>query len=284
MVKKIGSFEYEHTLFGRKEELKVSPFYPGYFHLTNAVAALKSVKGMDLTGSPRRVLDVGCGRGATSKAIKKYRPDLEIWAIDIGRDSLEQAKEEPCGVNFVYGDAHKIPFPDNTFDAVFTFDVMEHLDDPARAISEIKRVLKKGGTLALSCPTEGNITTLHGFLWRVFRINLKEKYVGHVQMYTLGQLKNLLESHGFKIIRWGWSNYLFNQIVDLSHYVPIPLLKRKPEERLAEKPIKERSKSLKALGDAVFKLGCFLNFLESKFFSFIPGQTVHIHAINDRAK
>lgn len=272
MVKNIDVFDYEKTLFGRKKELKVSPFYPGYFHLTNTLSVLKGVKG--------RVLDVGCGMGATSKVIKKYRPDLEIFAIDVGRAALTKAKKNSQGVNFKFGSAYKIPFPKNSFDAVFTFDVIEHLSDPGLALSEIKRVLKNKGALALSCPTEGNITTLHGFLWQVFGINLKDKYLGHVQMYTLGQLKELLGDNGFKIIRWRWSNYLLNQIVDLSAYVYMYLLKRKPGEHLLVKSAKGKPGFLKTLGNIVFSFGCLINFLEGKLFSFIPGQEIHISATN----
>lgn len=272
MVKKKDAFDYENTFFGRKKELKVSPFYPGYFHLINTLSVLENVRGT--------VLNVGCGMGATSRAIKKYRSDLEIWAIDIGRASIKQAKKTPGGVNFKFGSAYKIPFPDNTFDAVFTLDVMEHLSYPKQALSEIKRVLKKKGTLALSCPTEGNITTLHGFLWQVFGINLKDKYLGHVQMYTLRQLKVLLRSSGFKIIRWRWSNYLLNQIVDLSAYVYMYLLKRKPGEHLLAKSVKRKPGPLKTLGNIVFGFGCFLNFIEGNLFFFIPGQEIHIRATN----
>jgi SAM-dependent methyltransferase len=275
MVKKKEPFDYRDTLFGREKELKVSPFYPGYFHLTNALSALEGVKG--------RVLDVGCGRGATSKVIKRYRPDLKIFAIDVGRAALKKAKKNSQGVNFKFGSAYKIPFPRNSFDAVFTFDVIEHLSDPGLALSEIKRVLKDKGILALSCPTEGNITTLHGFIWRVFGINLKRNYVGHVQMYTFGQLKDLFEGQGFKIIKRKWSNYLINQVADLSYFVYMHFLKRKPGEHLLVKTVKEKPRYLQGLKNMFYSFGCFLNFIEGKLFSFIPGQEIHIKAINKKS-
>lgn len=276
-MSKKGSFNYEDMLFGRKEELALSPFYPGYFHLSNALSGLKTVKG--------KVLDVGCGRGAASKAIKKYRPDLAIWGIDVSEASLTQAREDPYGVNFVYGSAYEIPFEDSSFDAVVTFDMMEHLVEPARAIKEFKRVIKPDGILVLSCPTEGNITTLHGILWRVFGINLKEKYVGHLQMYTFGQLQKLLEKEGFKIVGSRWSNYLYNQLVDLGYFIFLYLQRKDPEELLVKQSTKaclsarqEKPKSFQTLRGSLIKFATFLNFLESKALSFIPGQTIHITA------
>lgn len=52
----------------------------------------------------------------------------------------------------VYGDAHALPFPDATFDAVLVFDVLEHLQDPERALAGMRRVLRPGGRLILGVP------------------------------------------------------------------------------------------------------------------------------------
>ena len=183
-------------------------------------------------------------------------------------------------MKFRYGSAYKIPFKTNYFDAVVTFDTLEHLVQPKKALKELRRVLKKEGTLVLSCPTEGNVTTLHGFLWRVFGINLKEKYVGHVQMYTFGQLKDLFEKQGFKIIKRRWSNYLINQVSDFSLFLYMYLLKKRPKEYLVVKSAKQKPRYLVTLGNIIYSMGCFLNFIEGKLFFFIPGQEIHIQATN----
>src|SRR3989338_11110691 len=116
-----------------------------------------------------------------------------------------------------------------------------------------------------------NLTTLHGILWRVFGLNLKRKHVGHVQMYTLGQLRKLFDAHGFRIVKVSWSNYLYNQTVDLSYFLLLHLLGKKPEERLSQ------INSPKSFS----RLATFINFLESSFFFFLPGQTVHLIAKKD---
>lgn len=264
------SYNYEKVLFGRKENLDFSPFYPGYFHLSSAFSALRGKKG--------KLLDVGCGQGAVSKVIKSYFPQFEVSGIDVSKASLKQAGINPSDVNFRYGSAYRIPFKNATFDVVASFDVMEHLDTPAKALKEIGRVLKKGGTFILSCPTEGNISTLHGFIWRVFRINLKEKHVGHVQMYTFAELSHLLENEGLKIEKHSWSNYLFNQAVDLSQYLLMYLLGRKRGESLKKGSINRRSRTVELVREYFFKIGTFINFLESKTLFFVPGQEIHIIA------
>ncbi len=104
MAKKKDFFDYKDTLFGREKKLKISPFYPGYFHLTSTLDALSGIKGGGSASSPLKVLDVGCGMGATSKVVKKYRPDLEVFAIDVGRAALKKAKKDSQGVNFKLGE------------------------------------------------------------------------------------------------------------------------------------------------------------------------------------
>ena len=92
-----------------------------------------------------RLLDIGAGDRWISGAVG---PDVEYLALDYpatGRD-LYRARPD------VFADAHALPFPDASFDAVVCLEVLEHVRDPARVLREIARILRPGGRAWLSMP------------------------------------------------------------------------------------------------------------------------------------
>lgn len=99
-----------------------------------------------------RVLEAGCGVGAQTVALATSSPDAEFISIDISAQSLERAQalvdsKNITSVRFHRADILAMPFGDGSFDHVFVCFVLEHLDDPPRALAEMRRVLKVGGTL-----------------------------------------------------------------------------------------------------------------------------------------
>jgi ubiquinone/menaquinone biosynthesis C-methylase UbiE len=99
-----------------------------------------------------RVLDVGCGGGSVAKAVKRERPDLEVFGCDLSESALKIAGASPNGVDFRLATAERLPFDDGTFDLVWIFDVLEHVEDPERVLREVTRVLKPGGTFHIVLP------------------------------------------------------------------------------------------------------------------------------------
>lgn len=109
-------------------------------------------KRIDLS-SARTVLDLGCGVGAQSRHLLKKWPQLTVTGADASADQLAAAERllrvETRTKRFVpvAAKASALPFKDGSFDAVFICFVLEHLEDPAAALGEARRVVKKGGSV-----------------------------------------------------------------------------------------------------------------------------------------
>lgn len=99
------------------------------------------------------LLDVGCGPGSITSSLAVLLPQGRVVGIENGENILEAARSRPnlpSNCSFELGDAYNLPFPDDTFDVVQTSQVMIHLTDPAAAITELRRVCKRGGFVACS--------------------------------------------------------------------------------------------------------------------------------------
>lgn len=101
-----------------------------------------------------RVLDVACGEGYGSWILANSA--LDVVGVDIAVDAVMHAREKYTNANirFVEASAAKLPFDDDMFDAVVSFETIEHLDLHHEMLSEIKRVLKKDGLLIISSPNK----------------------------------------------------------------------------------------------------------------------------------
>ncbi|HEV3111946.1 MAG TPA: methyltransferase domain-containing protein [Candidatus Binataceae bacterium] len=99
-----------------------------------------------------QVIDVGCGLGDDARELAALvGPRGKVIAIDSSADMIAQARRRSDGlgpaVEFAVGDAHELKFADASFTACWSERVLEHLADPARAITQMVRVIKPGGRL-----------------------------------------------------------------------------------------------------------------------------------------
>ncbi len=100
------------------------------------------------------VLECGCGTGAQTVHLASRSPQARIVSVDISPGSLVQARGriEAAGhrnVEFRSANLFDLPFADEHFDHVFLCFVLEHLAEPAAALTAIKRVLRRGGTITV---------------------------------------------------------------------------------------------------------------------------------------
>lgn len=113
-----------------------------------------------------RLLDLGCGFGR--HAFEAARRGAEVVAVDAGAEELRDVRavflamlaegeldESRCHAGAVRADARCLPFPDGAFDRVIAAEVLEHIHDDTRAMAELARVLRPGGSMAVTVPRCG---------------------------------------------------------------------------------------------------------------------------------
>jgi SAM-dependent methyltransferase len=109
------------------------------------------------------VLDCGCGPGTISVGLAALIAPGQLTGVDQSETQVEAARSAAAaqGVNarFETASIYSLPFPDNSFDAVFSHAVLEHLTEPVRALTELRRVLKPGGVAGLRSPDWGGFLT-----------------------------------------------------------------------------------------------------------------------------
>jgi SAM-dependent methyltransferase len=209
-------FDYESKVWGG-DIIRLSPIYFRASRLYWALKSLQAVKG--------KVLDVGCGVGDFPEAIQYYRPDLDIYAVDISNQAITLAKKRELNVDFRVADAQKLPYSNDFFDAVVCFDLIEHVRSPSKALKQIYRILKPGGVFHVFLPTEGNFFTLEGLFiklgWRG-----KEIHGAHPHVFTTREALGIVNQGGFKVLKKRWGDHFIHQSVEIIHFSTLLLLKR----------------------------------------------------------
>lgn len=96
-----------------------------------------------------RVLDVGCGTGSLAFTLAKMADVAEVTGIDLTGPYVEfaHARNSDPRINFRQADARALPFADNSFDRAFSMLVLQFIPDAARAVTEMRRVVRPGGTV-----------------------------------------------------------------------------------------------------------------------------------------
>ena len=152
-----------------------------------------------------RLLDLGCGAGR--HAFEALRRGARVTAFDYDEAELKDvaamasamadAGDLPAAARSATtrGDATRLPFPDGTFDRIIAAEVLEHIDDDMGAIRELARVLRPGGTMAVTVPA-----------WLAERIcwAISDEYHapfvpgGHLRIYKEGDLRDKLRAAGLE--------------------------------------------------------------------------------------
>lgn len=126
-------------------------FYPWIIRLIRPVAG-------------KKLLDVACGEGGL--VVEAQRAGLRGHGLDISAVAVEKARKNSPSSEFVAGDAERLPWPDEHFDFVTCLGSLENMINPWKALSEIVRVTRPGGTVCVQMP---NLYWLGDLLEVLFR-------------------------------------------------------------------------------------------------------------------
>lgn len=159
---------------------------------------LDNVNGF-IEQSPQKTLDVGCASGWFIAKIKERFPDSKFYGVDIYNESIEYAKKLYSGIEFRSADAHFLPYDDNFFDLVICTEVIEHLDDPQKAIKEMKRVLKKSGKLIIEVDSGSLLFSFVWFFWTKLRGKVWND--SHLHSFNITKLEDFAEKNELKVLK-----------------------------------------------------------------------------------
>ena len=159
----------------------------------NLEANLRFLDATGLIVPTCRVLEIGTGSGALLHTLRARGLDV------VG---VERSDERVAESRALYGELPiqqvsgvELPFADEAFDIVVSFDVFEHIPDSDRHLTEVRRVLRPRGWYLLQTPNKWTNTIFETIRWR----SLTRWRADHCSLHTFGQLKRRFSRHGFDV-------------------------------------------------------------------------------------
>lgn len=166
-----------------------------------------------------RVLELGCGTGVLlADLTQKYR---FVVGSDVSREMMQVARK--LGTPLIEGDGSALPFGNGSFDLVICRGVLHHVTDHRAVLAEIHRVLRQGGELILSEPSNDwwLVRTMRSLMYR-----FSDKFDEEDEGFLSDQLRELIEATGFRetrMERFGYSAYVlagFPDQLPVLRYLP----------------------------------------------------------------
>jgi len=145
-----------------------------------------------------RILDVGCGLGHFCRYLIAKNP--YIWKVegtDFSEYAIKIANRNKIGESYTIGTAYKMPYPDNSFDAISAQEIIEHLSDTEAFLKECIRVLKSDGKLLITTPNARESKSI-------------EK--DHIREFEIKELNDILSKYGKVSV--ALSNTIINRVTN----------------------------------------------------------------------
>lgn len=147
------------------------------------------------------ILDIGSSDGTFTKIILDKSRANKVIGIDVLRNCVSFAGRrfsKNKSLSFRIADAHKLPFKQRSFDAVFCLETLEHIEEPDKVISEMWRVLRNKGYIVVLVPSENFL--FKRIVWPLWGMWRGKIWKGtHLHDYSADEILAKLERAGFKI-------------------------------------------------------------------------------------
>jgi 2-polyprenyl-3-methyl-5-hydroxy-6-metoxy-1,4-benzoquinol methylase len=161
------------------------------------------------------ILDVGCGQGYFLLHIKKWFPNCELHGLDADKNMLDIAATHLQRATLIRCDAHDLDSDEASFDVVAALQIVEHLAEPEKFISEANRVLKPKGLLFLTTPNPVGICA------RMLKENWHPDCIDHISLKSPQQWRNIIMDSGFSMLDDGTTGLTGFQIL---HRLPFAII------------------------------------------------------------
>jgi ubiquinone/menaquinone biosynthesis C-methylase UbiE len=153
--------------------------------------SLRRAFALDNVRAGDRVLDLGCGEGDFTVWLAEA--GARVLGVDVAEAALRRARRRHPGVEFELAPIDgELPLPDASYDVVWASEVIEHVADTGRWLSEVRRVLAPGGRLLVTTPSHGRLRLALGGIERY-----SEPLGDHLHLYSARSLRGLLEKFDF---------------------------------------------------------------------------------------
>lgn len=160
-----------------------------------------------IDGPAGRVLDIGCGAGMISSAIRERCRVREIWGVEVVPEVAQQARDNPALDRVLCGDISTLvdELPKASFSHIVAGDVLEHLVDPWSVLARLRECLEPGGKFICSIP---NIRNFSFILELLFRRRFAYRDAGvmdrtHLRFFTRKDIQIMFSDAGYQDIRIG---------------------------------------------------------------------------------
>lgn len=180
---------------------------PGYVWRSGQVRRFQMVQQWaDLKDAV--ILDNGCGLGTWLDHFSEC--SQRSFGLEVEHDRAIKALSVAAGVVQAVGE--QLPFADESFDVVFSNEVIEHVADDQTAVAEMVRVTKVNGRVLIFCPNRWYPVEQHGIYWRgeykfgnkplvnYLPNHFRDKLAPHVRTYTKGALLRLFQEQPVRIL------------------------------------------------------------------------------------